>query len=128
MNEHKGKGHVTGYEPIDQNQDFITIQNIYNEKQGEIEKEEEAIAQIQYEIDYIDIGEGEDSERIIDNLEADIEKHRENIKDIVKDRDSAIKDVLSKNSTEKGMDVSQGHTCNEKNRWDYANPFKNPHN
>lgn len=104
MKDHEDEGHVTGLEPIDNSELYREAKRIYEEAQAKIEAEEEEIAQIQYNMENIEVEEGQDEEMIMEQMQSEIASHQENIAQIVKDRDVDLKELLSRNSREKVMD------------------------
>ena len=122
MKQHEGEGHLTGLEPIEQSKEFIEAQRIYEKAQKRIEAEEEAIAQIQYNMDNIEIGEGEDRDLIMEQMQSEIAQHKSNIENIAENRDKSIRDVLSMSPSERtGAGI-------DRNRWESANPYNGPNN
>lgn len=135
MKEHEDEGHVTGLEPLDNNELLNEAQRIWDEAQKRIEEEEEAIAQLEYNKENIDIDEGQDQDVVLKQLDAEIEAHQNNIGEIAKNRDLAIKELLGRASREKTIDIPEKSAMPEenegeaeKNRWDSANPYNGPKN
>ena len=129
MKNHEDEGHVTGLEPIDNNETINEVQRIYSEAEKEIKKEQEEIVMLEAEIgnyESYEFASEEDRDAAIGEKQAEISGHNENINNIVKDRDDKIKDLLSRNSREKVNDEQQEQSPNTdgkiRNRYTESTP------
>lgn len=127
MNEHKDEGHVTGYEPIDDNETINEVKRIYSEAEKEIEEKQKAIAILEAEIkkyESYDFASEEDKYAAINKKQAEISGHNKNINNIVEKRDLDVKKLLSRSPKEKVNDMQrkQGDARPQKSRWESAAP------
>ena len=148
MEQHRDEGHVTELEDDEGNSLQIELERIIEEAQAQIDIEEEKIAQIEYNMENFEPAEGQDSEEINDQMQAEIAEHEANIEQIQVNRDTKIRELARERYPlppfdEKGMEETEeqiesnpsesheasiseeqeddGHEI--KSRWDTANPY-----
>lgn len=153
MENHRDEGHVRDLDSDDNNvlseedaRSFadenarlaLEAQAIIEEAQKQIELEEEEIAQIEYNMQNFSPDVSEDSAQLQEQMEAQIQVHRDNIGAIAKDRDDKLNELMSRSvrtqeiQTESreivGQDNSSADEINDdavRSRWETADPMNN---